>query len=104
MAPRTTATSRSDSVHQQPSPRSPGAFVPLTEHGTLLVDGVLASNYASFPHGLSHALTAPFRLWPALLSEWFIVGEKNVLVGGLKSLGKMMMETPDGGITRLTSH
>ncbi|XP_043204748.1 desert hedgehog protein-like [Amphibalanus amphitrite] len=80
-----------------------GAFVPLTEHGTLLVDGVLASNYASFPHRLSHALTTPLRLWPALLSEWLMVSEKNVLVGGLKGLGKLLMETPASGVLRLTS-
>ncbi|XP_037086690.1 desert hedgehog protein B-like [Pollicipes pollicipes] len=80
-----------------------GAFVPLTEHGTLLVDGVWASNYASFPHALSHALTTPFRLWPALLSERFVVADKNVLVDGLKRLGRLTLGAYSGGVLRLVS-
>ena len=33
-----------------------GAYVPLTEDGNILVDGVLASCYASFDHGLAHLI------------------------------------------------
>ena len=41
-----------------------GAWAPLTTEGTLLVDGVLASCYASFPHTLSDLLLAPVKALP----------------------------------------
>ena len=40
--------------------------MPLTAEGTIVVDGVLASCYASFDHDWAHALTAPIRWFPAL--------------------------------------
>merc|ERR550517_442639 len=47
-----------------------GAYVPLTEHGTLLVDGVLCSSFANVPHGIAQLLGAPMRWFPSLfLSE-----------------------------------
>ncbi|NP_001025286.2 desert hedgehog protein precursor [Danio rerio] len=40
-----------------------GVYAPLTEHGNLFVDGVLASNYATFQdHGLAHTVFWPFRV------------------------------------------
>ena len=43
-----------------------GAFVPLTAEGTIVVDGVLASCYASFDHDWAHLLTTPIRWFPGL--------------------------------------
>ena len=49
--------------------RGQGAWAPLTMEGTLLVDGVLASCYASFPHTLSDLLLAPVKALPRLLLD-----------------------------------
>merc|ERR1719309_486972 len=39
-----------------------GAYVPLTERGTLLVDGVLTSCYTNGDHYVAHALMTP-AIW-----------------------------------------
>jgi len=43
-----------------------GAYVPLTEQGTLLVDGVLCSSFANVPHGIAQLLAAPMRWFPSM--------------------------------------
>jgi hypothetical protein len=43
-----------------------GAFAPLTKTGTIIVDGVIASNYAVFDHDIAHAVLAPLRLASSL--------------------------------------
>lgn len=47
---------------------STGAYVPLTSEGTIVVDGVLASCYASFDHDWSHALSSPLRWFPSFFT------------------------------------
>jgi len=44
-----------------------GAYVPLTEQGTLLVDGVLCSSFANVPHDIAQFLAAPLRWFPSVL-------------------------------------
>ena len=46
-----------------------GAFVPLTMEGNIMVDGVLASCYASADHDISHFLLTPMRWFPEMM-EW----------------------------------
>ena len=46
-----------------------GAYVPLTEDGNILVDGVLASCYASYDHDLSHFAMTPMQWFPEIL-QW----------------------------------
>ena len=44
-----------------------GAYVPLTDTGTLIVDDVLVSCYTNTDHWLAHSVLAPFRWYPSLL-------------------------------------
>jgi len=46
-----------------------GSWDPLTMEGTLLVDGLLASSYASFSHHASDLLLAPVKMFPRLLLD-----------------------------------
>jgi len=46
-----------------------GAYVPLTEHGNLLVDGVLCSCYANGPDVVAHVLMTPARWIPSLFLD-----------------------------------
>ncbi len=41
--------------------------MPLTQEGTLLVEGVYVSCYASYSHALAHGFLAPARAFPSLL-------------------------------------
>ena len=52
-----------------------GAYVPLTDEGNIVVDGVLTLCYASFDHNLAHFAMTPVNLFPQLI-EW-IFGEDN---------------------------
>jgi len=49
--------------------REKGIWAPLTMEGTLLVDGLLASSYASFSHHASDLLLAPVKMFPRLLLD-----------------------------------
>ena len=46
-----------------------GYWAPLTMEGTLLVDGLLASCYAAFPHALSDLALAPVKMFPRMLLD-----------------------------------
>ena len=55
-------------VGVQPA-REKGIWAPLTMEGTLLVDGLLASSYASFSHPTSDLILAPVKSFPRLLLD-----------------------------------
>ncbi|CAG0903494.1 unnamed protein product [Darwinula stevensoni] len=59
-----------------------GAYVPITEDGSIVVDGILASCYASFPHRLSHLASIPARWIPEAWIPFY--------VQTLKALGNLM--------------
>ena len=54
-----------------------GAFVLLTMEGNIVVDGVLASCYASTDHDLSNLVMTPIQWYPALIG--WIFGEESGL-------------------------
>ena len=69
-----------------------GAHVPLTDEGNIVVDGVLASCYASFDHDLAHFAMTPVKWYPGLM-QW-IFAEDNGVQGFLsmaKILGRYVM-------------
>ena len=59
-----------------------GFWTPLTTEGTLLVDGLLASCYASFPHDLVDLALAPVKMFPRMLLD----DEESVKVDGCREV------------------
>ena len=53
-----------------------GTFVPLTMEGTIMVDGVLTSCYASIDHTLGHIVMAPMRWFPKIM-DWMFVEDSG---------------------------
>ena len=72
-----------------------GAFVPLTNEGKIVVDGVLTSCYADFDHDLSHLIMTPMQLIPTILG-WIFGDDMEfpVYVSTARELGILML--PDG--------
>ena len=69
----------------------PGAYVPLTNEGSIIVDGVLASCYPSTHHDLGHIGMTPMRWFPEMMQCVF--GEVygfSLYVGITESVGKWM--------------
>ena len=63
-----------------------GTWAPFTMEGTLLVDGLLASCYASFPHAVSDMALAPVvRMFPRILLD----DEESVKVDGCREVVKL---------------
>ena len=56
-----------------------GAYIPITMEGNIVVDGVLASCYASVPHDLGHLGMMPIRWFPRAV-EW-LFGQDNKSLG-----------------------
>ena len=69
-----------------------GAYVPLTMEGNVVVDGVLASCYASFDHDLAHLAMSPIRWFPEVVEWMFGRNDASpVFVDILKSLGRWVL-------------
>ena len=68
------------------STQDTGYWAPLTMEGTLLVDGFLASCYASFPHIPSQLVLAPVKLLPQLLLD----NEESQHQDGVREVVKML--------------
>ena len=66
-------------VHVEPVTEK-GIWVPLTMEGTLLVDGLLASCYASFSHDLVDLAYAPVKMFPRILLD----DQESVKVDGCR--------------------
>ena len=62
-----------------------GIWAPLTMDGTLLVDGLLASCYASFSHDVSDLALAPVKMFPGMLLD----DEESVKVDGCREVVKL---------------
>ena len=74
--------------------REKSIWAPLTMEGTLLVDGLLASCYASFPHAVSDLAFAPVKMFPRMLLD----DEESVKVDGCRRVVKFLknVATPMG--------
>ena len=71
-----------------------GTWAPLTREGTLLVDGLLASSYASFSHDLVDLAYAPVKMFPRILLD----DEESVKVDGRRRVVEFLknVATPMG--------
>ena len=70
----------------------PGAYVPLTVEGNLVVDGILASCYASCHHDLVHIAAVPVQWFPEVI-EWLFGDDNKFLayVNILNDLGNWVL-------------
>ena len=74
----------------------PGAFVPLTHEGNIMVDGVLASCYASTDHDLAHFGMTPIRWFPNIIECIFgVENEFQSYVKFAEDLGKWVLPSTE---------
>ena len=71
-------------VYVEPSAEK-GIWAPLTMEGTLLVDGLLASCYASFSHDLVDLALAPVKMFPRMLLD----DQASLKVDGCREVVKL---------------
>ena len=69
-----------------------GAYVPLTDMGTMLVDEVLVSSYASTSHWLAHSVLAPLRWFPNILLE----NEQSQKKEGIRTIPRILKDIGKG--------
>lgn len=67
---------------------STGYYSPLTEPGTIVVDGLLTSCFASFPHELANMVLYPVRKWPSVFLG--TDGGPGTYIKLVKTLGTFM--------------
>ena len=63
-----------------------GFWAPLTTEGTLLVDDLLASCYAAFPHSLSDLALAPVKMFPTMLLD----DQESLMADGKREVVKLL--------------
>ena len=71
-----------------------GVYDPLTVDGNIVVNGVLASCYASFDHDLAHFGMTPVQWFPKMI-QW-IFGENNgslSYVTMVKDIGRIILSS-----------
>ena len=73
----------------------PGAYVPLTVEGKIIVDGVLASCYADFHQDLAYVAMIPMQQFSKVM-EWTLGNDTGfpVYVSIARKIGMLML--PDG--------
>lgn len=83
-----------------------GVYAPLTEHGNLFVDGVLASSYASIQdQRLAHWAFGPLRFLVGLSQVFMAVNPVTVMTQGaaevqIRSGGRMNVINNSSGVNR----
>ena len=79
-----------------------GAFVPLTVEGNIVVDGVLASCYASADHDVLHYGMKPLVWFPEILQ--MVVGEDGGIPGYMKITAHLAQLVAPSGFVFKDSH
>ena len=65
-----------------------GTWAPLTMEGTLLVDGLLSSCYASFSHTVSDLALAPVKMFPRMLLD----DQESLMADGKREVVNLLIK------------